>query len=188
MVRSRLSWFLVPVGFTVVYEAVTWALWVPLDRAALTAKEGTLSIPYWEGQVFAFAAMRVLGAGLVCLFFFLLRPLGAWRTFLTGALFGLVTSIADRCCWDWVNHFGTLAFRWHSSLFHSSRGFARFCYFAGLRLGGLKARRFATRWRNISITLIETYFGEEKAHACANAVCDSYAESRTQLWACGGYP
>lgn len=106
MIRSRLNWLLVPVAFTITYEAMTWALWVPLSRSAVAARNGTVFIPYWEGQVFAFAAIRIIGAMFVFLFCFFLRPPNRWRTFLVGVLFGCLTSIVDRFCWDWANQLG----------------------------------------------------------------------------------
>ena len=108
MIRSRLNWLLVPVAFTITYEALAWALWVPLSRSAVAARNGAAFIPYWEGQVFAFAAIRITGAMFVFLFCFLLPPLNRWRTFLVGVMFGCVTSIVDRFCWDWANHLGFL--------------------------------------------------------------------------------
>jgi hypothetical protein len=75
MIRSRLNWLLVPVAFAITYEASAWALWVPLSRSAVAARNGTAFIPYWEGQVFAFAAIRIIGAMFVFLFCFLLPPL-----------------------------------------------------------------------------------------------------------------
>lgn len=106
MTHSRLNWLLVPVPFTITYEAMTWALWVPLSRSMVAARNGTVFIPYWEGQVFAFAAVRIIAAMFVFLFCFFLPSPNRWRTFLIGVLFGCVTSIVDRFCWDWANHLG----------------------------------------------------------------------------------
>ena len=48
--------------------------------------------PYWEGQVVGFASVRVLGRNV--------------RVWMFQAILGIVTSIVDHFCWDWLNRFG----------------------------------------------------------------------------------
>jgi hypothetical protein len=106
MARSRWNWLLFPVGFSIVYEAMTWFCWVPLNSAVVTARNGAVFIPYWQGQVFAFAAIRIFGLVLLLLFCLAL-PVRRWEAFLLGAATGLFTSVLDRFWWDWVNdHLG----------------------------------------------------------------------------------
>jgi hypothetical protein len=103
MARSRWNWLLFPTGFTIVYEAMTWFCWVPLSRAAVTARNGAVFIPYWQGEVFAFAAIRIFVVVLLSSLCFVL-PVRRWEAFLLGAATGFSASVLDRLWWDWVNH------------------------------------------------------------------------------------
>jgi hypothetical protein len=101
MGRPRWHWLLFPVGFGIANEAITWTLWVPLSRSTINAQ----NVHYWEGQVFAFAAIRLLSVVLLSLSWIAFAPPALrWQTFTIGAVTGVVTSFVDRFCWDWVNN------------------------------------------------------------------------------------
>ena len=111
MAPSRSNWLLLPVGFAIIYAVITWAYWVPLDRPRIaTQSGGTSFIPYWEGEVIGFVAIRILSALVLSLVCCVFPPPGRWlRIFSIGAVTGLVASVIDRFCWNWIqNHVGYL--------------------------------------------------------------------------------
>jgi len=61
MPRSRLNWFLLPVGFAFAYEAATWAVWAPLNRGTMRSLQSSSFIPFWEGE---YSALRPFGFSL----------------------------------------------------------------------------------------------------------------------------
>jgi hypothetical protein len=104
MAYSRWNWLLLLVGFAVAYEAATWTVWVPLNHSVVIAQQGTTFVPYWEGQVFAFAAIRILAAELLSVICFVFPPSARGRQmFSVGALMGIATSVLDRFGFNWVN-------------------------------------------------------------------------------------
>jgi hypothetical protein len=112
MAYSRWNWLLFPVSLVLVYALMTWYLWVPLSRAEVVNKSGSVFVRYWEGEVVGFAAIRLVVAGPLSLFCFAFVPRLRWEpalTGLTGALTGLIISVLDRYLFNWANyHIGYL--------------------------------------------------------------------------------
>jgi hypothetical protein len=83
---------------------MTWLCWVPLSRAAALAQNGISFIAYWEGEVFGFAAIRILALVLLSpVLVAFAPPVSVWKALSVGALTGLATSVLDRFCFNWVN-------------------------------------------------------------------------------------
>ena len=67
-------------------------------------KSGSVFVPYWEGEVLGFAAIRLVVAGPLSLFCFVFVPRRRWEPALTGALTGLTISVLDRYLFNWTNY------------------------------------------------------------------------------------
>ena len=107
---SRWNWFVLLAGFVVVYAALTWADWVPLDRGRIGIQNGVSYVPFWEGEVIGFVVIRIAAVVLLSLFCCVLPSPAHWRNMLvSGSVSGLLTSLFDRLEWNWVqNHLGFL--------------------------------------------------------------------------------
>ena len=110
MTHSRWNWLLLPVFLVIAYALMTWCLWVPLSRNEVATKSGVFYVPYWEGQVIAFTATRLMAATLLSLLCLVVVPCRRWEPALAGVLTGLAISVLDRYSFNWINyHAGFIA-------------------------------------------------------------------------------
>jgi hypothetical protein len=87
-----------------------WFCWVPVARADVAAKNGATFIPFWEGQIMAFVATRLLATVFLSPICLAIVPRQKWEPMLAGTLIGLAASILDRYSFNRINlHAGFLA-------------------------------------------------------------------------------
>jgi hypothetical protein len=95
---------LFPFTFAIVYEAVTWLLWEPFNRAAIAAKNGVSFVPFWQGEILAFTAIRTFGAlALFLVFLFFIPPMRRYEAMLLGVFWGITTLLSDLFLFSWIN-------------------------------------------------------------------------------------
>jgi hypothetical protein len=100
---SKWNWLLFPFPFALAYALLTGACWVPLATRTMPSNY----VPYFSGQLFAFAVFRI-GAvlSLALVSFAFLPQVRCRETIAVAAIAGVLTSALDRFCWGWFNNHG----------------------------------------------------------------------------------
>lgn len=104
MTYSRWYWLFFPPSLAGGYGLITWYCWVALGCLSVAAKNGAVYVPYWEGQVIGFIALRLFVAVVISIVCFAVLPRRRWQPLLSGALAGGVMSVFDRYLFNWINY------------------------------------------------------------------------------------
>ena len=104
MTYSRWYWLFFPPALAGSYGLLTWYCWVALNRPNVAAKNGAIYVPYWEGQVIGFIAVRLFVATVISIICFAILPRRRWQPVLSGAIAGVLMSVFDRYLFNWINY------------------------------------------------------------------------------------